>query len=235
MENVSVATLKQQIRVALDENHVSTELANLQDTDTLTLDELIESKIEDAADAVIRSAPIDMLSDIGELLSGDISTSVTAPYVVTMFLPSDFLRLIRFKLSAWKYAVHEVATPTQETLAKLYSPYGVCGTVDRPVVLISPHRESTTVQGVTSTRSGLKLEAFSGNESSNTLDNCLYAKKPTITTTTQNNTTIQNIQLGDRLKRPTVYYAAFLVASVVGEEKAAEKLFAVCKEMLNLE
>ena len=256
MENVSVGSLKQQIRVALDENHVSTELTNLQDTDTLTLDELIVSKIEDAAEAVVRSAPIDMLSDIGEVLNEAYVVHSPAPYFLKMVLPANFLRLIRFKVTGWDYAVHEVVLPTRDMQMKLHSPYGVLGTVDRPVILISPTRveaavdpndplgeNAATVEPIgsgtaslpTTTRSGLMLEAFCVPTGIIELDNCLYAARPKITTTTQDTTTIQQIQLGDRLIRPTVYYAAYLVASVVGEEKAAQNLLAVCKEMLNLQ
>lgn len=330
MENVSVESLKQQIRVALDENHVSTELTGLQDTDTLTLNEIIESKIEDAAEAVVRSASIDMIGDIAKQLDYPYVVSSQPPMCLRMSLPSDFLRLIRFKVAGWSYAVHEVAEPTRETLMKLHSPYGVLGTAERPVVTICPanvtfqttplipaylygekmyrpldengklkedattsdYTEANEVKGrgidtygiyrwqnlpdsylyyvwygdtdhpqdtdrwesitpsegvlyenidsgmygkweegemveVEYPTNGLALEAYCVPTGQSGPDNCLYAATPKIAS--------GRIMLGSRLIRPTVYYAASLVADTIGNEKAAEKLLAVCKEKLNIE
>jgi hypothetical protein len=220
MTTVSVDNFKKAVRIALDENNVTDELTGVQDTDTLTLDELIVSKIEDAAEAVVRSAPIDMISDIGKTLNEGFTVHAPAPLFLKMVLPADFLRLIRFKVSGWDYAVHEVTLPTRDIMMKLNSPYGVYGSVSRPIIVISPTR-------IDATHSGLMLQAYCVSSGEEGLDNCLYVAKPKIVS--------NNISLGDRLERPTVYYAASLVASALGNGKAAEELLAVCKEMLNLQ
>ncbi len=220
MTTVSVDNFKKAVRIALDENNVTDELTGVQDTDTLTLDELIVSKIEDAAEAVVRSAPIDMISDIGKTLNEAFTVHAPAPFFLKMVLPADFLRLIRFKVLGWDYAVHEVTLPTRDIMMKLNSPYGVYGSVSRPIIVISPTR-------IDATSSGLMLQAYCVSSGAEGLDNCLYAAKPKIAS--------NNISLGDRLERPTVYYAASLVASALGNGKAAEELLAVCKEMLNLQ
>lgn len=203
--------LMQDIRIVLDQNRNSGVLSNLGDVDTLSIDDIIESKIIDAADAVIRSAPANLLYDISvAATSGHTITNS----VVTLPLDTDFLRLIRFKMSGWQYPVHDALPYTEPEYVQCHSPYGVCGTKDRPMVFVVPYGEGTQ-----------RLEAFRAGSPSDTMD-CLYVKCSKF-----NN---DNITLGKHLVRPTIYYAAYLVAITLGAGEAAEKLLATCKEMLDI-
>ena len=210
----SVSTLVSDIRVALDQNMSSTALSTLGDVDTLSLEEIINSKIEDAAEAVALKAPLAMLSDVSE----DITATSTlmqqnTRYVTTLGLPSDFLRLVRFRLNSWSRAVNEAYGIDSPLYAQARSPYGIRGTVERPLVFIIP-----------SSLAGQKiLEAYCG-VSGDTIVDKLYVKKPTI-----NNS---NIVLASLLKRPTVYYAAYLVALTLQDKDAAERLLGVCMTLL---
>ena len=60
-----VEKIKQEVRVALDQNMSSDALLSISDIDTLSLEQIIESKIEDAAKIVTRDAPSYLLdSDV---------------------------------------------------------------------------------------------------------------------------------------------------------------------------
>ena len=52
-----VSELKREIRIALDQNMTSSQLLATGDIDTLSLEEIIESKIVDAARIVENQAP----------------------------------------------------------------------------------------------------------------------------------------------------------------------------------
>lgn len=213
----SVASIVEEIRIVLDQNMTSTALSELGDVDTLSIDVLIESKIIDAARQVILSAPYTLLSDIGVTITGT-PTIGASPFRATLALPNDFLRLLRFKFAGWDYPLYEALPPSSKLYLQAHSKYKVCGTKDRPLVFLCPGGAN----GVNI------LEVFCASSASDTLDNCLYVKKPEITTSNSTD----EINLGKQLKRPTVYYAAYLVALAIREADVAEKLLLVCKELL---
>lgn len=213
MQSYQVSQLKEKIRVALDENMSSTALAELGDIDTLSLDELIESKIEDAARIVVQEAPLSLLSDMTTPYT-TMSVSATAPYKATVDLPDDFLRLASIKLRSWPYAVYEVLPSDAPLYIQAHSPYGVVGTKDRPLVFMSVGANAKKT-----------LELFSASGSSDTLS-CLYIKQPKIADNA--------IQLGTQIVRPVVYYAASLVALAIKDKEAADNQLQVCKELLGI-
>ena len=112
--NYNVAELKQDIRIVLDQNNTSAQLISTEDIDTLTLEEIIESKIVDAARIVQRDAPSHLLDggtvfpSASQVVSWD-SQAGYGPGSVP--LPEDFLRLVCFKMSDWD---HPVYTPIYE-------------------------------------------------------------------------------------------------------------------------
>ena len=228
-----IEDLKKEIRVALDQNMSSTALSGLEDVDTLSLDELIESKIEDAAVAVVRSAPLILLYDVGVPLNGDLSIESNR---CSLPLPADFLRLLRFKLTSWTYAIYDVADADSSLYLEVHSPYGVRGNTDRPIAFIVPGEKLENDVPVPCQI----IEAYSSSGVSDTLDGCLYVKKPTIVGNVDDkgnddpsdDVTTYSIILAERLKRPTVYYAAYLVALAIHEQEVANSLLSVCNELM---
>lgn len=221
MSSIDKTSLLREIRVVLDQNMSSTALSALGDVDTLSLDELIESKIEDAAEAVVLTAPLHLLSDVSVALVNDpdhgrlLSLRNTFPHWGTFPLPSDFARLLSFKLVSWPYALHEALSVSSPLYVQCHSPFGVCGTKDRPHVFLVPSADASGV---------VALEIYSGGSENDTLESGLYVSKPIISD--------GSITLGKYLKRPTVYYAAYLVALSIQEKEAAERLLGVCNELL---
>lgn len=92
-------------RIALDMNERSESLVSQNDPATLTVDEIILSKIEQAARVVESNAPVWLL-DSGKPLSGSITFATQIGIGRgRMQLPDDFMRLITFKMSDWERAV----------------------------------------------------------------------------------------------------------------------------------
>lgn len=166
---VTDTEFKRLVRVCLDENMSSETLSALEDIDTLSLDELIESKAEDAALSVVRAAPIDKLGDVAQSLEGSVSISVDEPHKGVIQLPIDFERLVRFKMSSWRNALHDVQPPMTPNYEAANSEFAVYGTKDKPALFLVP----STVGG-----RDLCLEAFSAKDKNDTLDGCLYVATP---------------------------------------------------------
>lgn len=98
----AIEELTRAVRVALDENNTSATLSSLGDVDTLSVEEIIESKLEDAALIVHRDAPRHLL-DVGLPFSGTIRWESAVGYGRgVMTLPADFLRLVTFRMSDWR-------------------------------------------------------------------------------------------------------------------------------------
>ena len=219
--------IKRDVRICLDENPSSTAL--LGNVDTLKLEEIIDSKIEDAALAVINAAPFEKLGDISESLVGEIEIQPKAPYIGKMVMPSGFARLVRFKMKSWKRAVYGAQPTLSPLYEQAYSGYNVRGTKERPLVFLVP------VGTAEEFGTGLQLEFFCAGSATDTLDGCLYVKKPTkipLDLDGSDPASTWEMELGDKLYRPTVYYAAYLTALDVRDTQAAEALMAVVKELL---
>ena len=166
---VTDSEFKRLVRVCLDQNMSSEALAALEDVDTLSLDEIIDSKAEDAALTVVRIAPIDKLGDVAQSLEGALSIAGGEPHKGVIQLPLDFERLVRFKMSSWQYAVFTALPPLPPLYIEANSEFGVCGTKDRPLVFLVPSTENGK---------DLCLEIFSAKNTDDVLDGCLYIARP---------------------------------------------------------
>lgn len=216
---VSVSNIVRDVRVVLDQNMSSTALSSLPDVDTLSLDDLIESKIEDAARLVVESAPLPLLSDVVEAYSSfDMDMRDTFPYYGSIPLPTTFLRLVSFQMDSWEYPVHEAISPLSPLYKQVQNRYGIIGTPEKPVVCVKPSLGDGSPV----------LEFYSASEATEDVHHCTYVAIPKITTS--GNTKI--ITLGAHLERPTVYYAASLVAKSIRENELADKLAGTCTELL---
>lgn len=207
-------SLKQQIRIALDQNNVSTQLAAISDIDTLTIEQIIDSKLEEAARRVLLVAPYRLVGS-GKKIPDE--TSVTwesqAGYGAgSILLPSDFLRLLYFKMSDWNQPVYQVISVDEPLYRVQQSRFGgVRGNPQRPVCAIVPGSN------------GLVLEFYSctGGADVNISD-ARYLAIPKIVG--------NEIDIPPMLERAVIYKAARLVASTVGENDKAAVLEALCDE-----
>lgn len=210
----NVDDLKREIRIALDQNMNSTPLLDVGDIDTLSLDDIIESKIEDAARLVMRDAPLHLLDGgkaFGESIKWFSREGVGGGYIA---LPSDFLRLVSFQMSDWSYPVNVAITEDHPLYPLQSSRYaGIKGNPQRPVVALS------------SQPIGLVLEFYSCEAGEG-----VYVKRATYLPIPKING--GQIIFSEKLKSSVVYYAAYLTALSIGNGDLATVLLNTSKELM---
>lgn len=222
----NVNDLVAEVRVALDMNNSSSALSGISDPDTLTTDEVIRSKIEDAALAIESSAPALML-DGGESFSSASVTWDSGSATLkggSVKLPDDFIRLISYKMSDWKRAVTEPIDESDPLYLQQKSRFaGVRGNPESPVVaLVQRARTQNNNEGLT-------LEFYT-SASTATIERALYLPTPTVRTVSNT----EKINLCPKLKRAVVYYTAYLSALTWGDGEQAKALEAKALEMAGI-
>lgn len=210
-----VADIIRDIRVVLDENMVSSPLSGISDSGTLCLDEIIRSKIADAARIVEISAPSHLL-DRGEAFSTSIHWSSQVGFGSgSTHLPDDFMRLISFQMSDWSHAVTVAISETDPEYALQSSRYpGVRGCPQRPVVAII-HQPI-----------GLVLEFYSCMSGDRAhVKRARYLPLPRIID--------DEIRLCEKLYRSIIYYAGYLVSSCLGDTSAASSMLNTSQSLMS--
>lgn len=202
------------IRVTLDENQTSTPLTELGDSDALSLEDIIRSKIEDAVRTVDLSAPLWMVGPgipFGKSIAWDGQEGIGSGYIE---LPTDFLRLLSFQMSDWSRAVFEAITPDSPQYALQSSRFpGLRGNPQKPVVVL------------VNKPVGMTLEFYSCTGGKGThVKTANYLPQPRIMQ--------EKIHIPHQLKDAAVYYAAYLVALATGQSDQAEKLLAVSNSLI---
>lgn len=210
----SVTDLTREILVAMDMNERQEALIKQGDTDTLTLEEIIVSKIAQAARVVESNAPVWLL-DSGRALSGSITfAKEIGKGRGRMKLPDDFMRLITFKMSDWERAVTQPILETDPQYLLQSSRFaGLRGNPQRPVVAI------------VSEPTGLVLEFWScvGGEAVS-LQRGRYLPIPKIKE--------GGIDICEKLKDAVVLYAAYLTCLSTGHTEQAEGLLEQSKQLI---
>lgn len=204
------------VRKALDENSQEESLAAVGDVDTLMLDEIIESKIEDGARVVENSAPHHLL-DSGRVFGDSVEWSGKAGYGSgSIHLPDDFLRLAVFQMSDWAYAVTEPIYQDNPLYAQQHSRFaGVRGNTEAPVVAI-------VLQPI-----GHVLEFYSCSAGADVyVKYARYIPIPKIRN--------EEIELCEKLKPAIIYYIAHLVAQTLNNADLAEKMLSTAKSIAEL-
>lgn len=206
----NVSDLVSDIRVLLDLNEVDTQLVAAGDGDTLSIDALIESKLVEAARAIMSIAPVHLLPTTS-MASATITweTGRTSNIGGSIPLPAAFMRLVAFKMSDWERPVHQaigVASPIYEQQHSRYG--GIRGNKERPVVAIVP------------SNGALNLEFYSCATTSATIETALYCAYPYI----DNSGTTATITLPSKLLPEIEQYAGGLVCRSLGDEQKAAAL-----------
>lgn len=215
--NYSVEDLVEEARIAIDRNANSTPLASLGDVDTLTIDEIIRSKVEDAARLVEESAAHHLL-DAGKPFAASVTweNDVAGYGAGRVVLPDDFMRLVTFRMSDWYMPVTEAITEEDAAYPMQASRYaGVRGNPQRPVVAI--------VHGAT----GQELEFYSCSAGPGVRVNAArYIPLPKIAG--------GYIDLCPKLERAVVYRLASMAAAIVGASDLAALLLGTSNELAGI-
>lgn len=206
--------MKREIRIALDQDKTSDQLITIGDIDTLSMEDMIESKICDAARIVHSHAPSYLL-DGGKAFGESIGWKSRVGYGMGFIhLPDDFLRLVTFQMSDWTRAVTVAIDETDPLYAQQQSRYaGVRGNPQKPVVAI-------TMQPI-----GQVLEFYSCTAGAKVyLKRARYIPIPRI----ENGC----IELCEKLKSAVVYYTAYLVALSTGQNDLATSMSNIANELI---
>ena len=210
-----VSDIIRDVRVAIDNNDTSLEMPNnLIDIDTLTLEQIIESKVADAARVVESTAPFYLL-DSGKAFGDSIGWDGEAGYGSGhIHLPDDFLRLVTFQMSDWSYPVSEAITEEDEEYAMQRSRYaGIKGSPQKPVVAV-------VQQPI-----GLVLEFYSCYSGEHAyVKRARYIPIPRVVDGT--------IDLCEKLRPAIVYYTAYMVALSIKDGDLATAMLNQSKELM---
>ena len=164
MKSYFIDDIVEDVRISLDMNSNSETLSEFEDNDTLSINEIIKSKITEAVKLVHSIAPPHLL-DGGHFFGksvfwGDMESG-------WVMLPDDFLRFVVFQMSDWTRAVFH-AIETSDPLYNLQSaPYkGLRGTCNNPVCAIAIRHE------------GRVLEFYSCKDKQATVKKAMYIPYP---------------------------------------------------------
>lgn len=206
-----VQDIVRDVRIAIDENRTSEQLITDGDVDTLSLREVIESKVEEAVRRVETAAPVHLLD--GGRPFGD-AVFWRGGGTGWILLPEDFMRLIIFKMSDWERAVYEPITAADARYQLQFSRYkGLRGNPQNPVVAIVSRAE------------GRALELFSCKDDTATVEQAVYIALPRIDSD-------GGIEIAERCHKAVIYEAAALTLATLGEREQAITMSDLSKRLL---
>lgn len=199
------------IKVAIDQNSDSGQLLLDGDIDTLSLDEIIRSKIEEAGRRVETSAPTHLLEE-GHIFGNAIFWEKNGCGWV--LLPDDFMRLIAFRMSDWERTVYAAISVDEPKYKKQSSRYkGIRGNTQKPVCAIVNRAE------------GKALEFYSCDSEDAQIVRSSYLPYPEIDEA-------GGIDISERCYSAVVYAAAALVLATYGDADKASVMTELSKSFL---
>lgn len=193
------------VRIAIDMNRRDDPLFAEEDIDTLSLDDIIREKLADAVRMVEMEAPLELLES-GHDLRPEGSVFIDEDGKGFIPLPSDFMRLVAFRMSDWKRTVFEAISESDPQYALQSSRFkGICGNPDKPVVAIVRRAE------------GKVLEFYSCKSADAGVAQATYLPLPKIDS-------YGGIDVAEECYRAAVYRAASLALASVGDQLSATML-----------
>lgn len=203
--------IAQDVRIAIDENKKSEQLIPEEDIDTLSLEEIVRSKIVEAVRRVITEAPVHLLD--GGIPFGD-AVYWRDNLSGWILLPDDFMRLFIFKMSDWERPVYEGITAVDPEYALQHSRYkGIRGNPQKPVVAIVSRAE------------GRVLELYACKSKAATVEQAIYFPLPKMDE-------YGGIDIPERCYQAVVYEAAALVLATVGQAEMSAMMSELSKQLL---
>ncbi|WP_290456929.1 hypothetical protein [Muribaculum intestinale] len=198
------------VRIAIDQNMTSEQLIATEDIETLSLEDIIRSKIVEAVRRVETAAPVHFLEeghDFGDAVYwGDLESG-------WVLLPDDFMRLIAFRMSDWERTVYAAISVDDPLYAKQSSRYkGIRGNVQKPVCAVVNRAE------------GKALEFYSCNSEDAYVSRASYLPYPHIDED-------DGIDISEKCYTAVVYTVAALVLTTYGEADKASAMTDLAKSI----
>lgn len=199
------------VRVCLDQNETNEALLTSGDIETLSLDEIIKSKILEAVERVHLNAPSYLLEGGHNFGDAIYWRELESGWVL---LPQDFLRLVVFEMSDWEQAVYTAISTDDPDYEKQRSRFkGVRGTAQKPVCAIAIRPE------------GKVLEFYSCKSTDAQVSRAMYIPYPEIDE-------YGGVDISERCYKAVVYTAASLTLMTYGEVEKGNALSEVAKTFL---
>ncbi|MBD5201797.1 MAG: hypothetical protein HDS81_00565 [Bacteroidales bacterium] len=208
----NVTEIMRDVRVAMDQNDIDAQLIAENDTDTLELNEIIESKIIQGVRLVHEAAPARLLEEghsFGDELYWDGRESGH------VLLPDDFMRLVAFRMSDWERTVYSAITPADPRYARQSSRLkGIRGNPQKPVAVIVNRAE------------GKALEFYSCKSEDAQVATATYLPYPIIDSD-------GGIDISERCYEAVIYTIAGLVAATYGDAQKAAAMNETAKGLIH--
>lgn len=196
------------VRIAIDQNKTSEQLIATEDIETLSLEEIIRSKIVEAVRRVESAAPVHFLEEGHDFGDAVYWGNLESGWVL---LPDDFMRLIAFRMSDWERTVYASISVDDPLYAKQSSRYkGIRGNVQKPVCAVVNRAE------------GKALEFYSCNSTDAYVSRASYLPYPHIDED-------DGIDISERCYTAVIYTTAALVLTTYGEADKASVLTELAK------
>lgn len=204
-------TITKDVRIALDRNMVSDTLKEIGDIDTLSLDEIIRSKIVEGVKRIHSTAPAYLLD--GGYNFGD-AIYWKEHECGWVLLPEDFMRFVVFEMDDWERPVfNAVSTDDPEYELQSSRFKGVRGTAQKPICFISIRPE------------GRVLEFYSCKTSDAYVSRAIYLPYPKIDD-------YGAIEICQRCYDAVVYTAAALTVKTFGDSEKSNMFNELAKSTL---
>lgn len=211
MKVYQLERIAKDVRVTLDQNMVSAALAETGDVDTLSLNEIIKSKIAEGVARVHSEAPAYLLD--GGCNFGD-AVYWQSGGCGRVLLPEDFMRLVVFEMSDWERAVYHAISEDDEAYELQSSRFkGLRGTPQKPVCAIVVRPE------------GRALEFYSCRSETAQVSKAVYIPYPVVDP-------YGGIDICQRCYKAVVYTVASLVLFTYGDADKGNALSELAKTAL---
>lgn len=205
-----IENIAKDVRIALDRNGSSDALADIGDVDTLTIDEIIISKIIEGIKHVHSTAPAYLLdgatSFAGIVNWGDKESG-------WILLPDDFMRFVSFKMDDWSRPVYSCSTTDDIEYEKQSSRFkGLRGTSQKPLCFIAIRPD------------GRALEFYSSKSTDAEVEMATYLPYPKIES--------ESVKICEKCYNAVIYAIAALVLMTFGDAEKSNVFNELAKSSL---
>ncbi len=199
------------VRIAIDQNMTSGRLSDFEDMETLSLNDIISSKVEDAVKRIHSEAPAYLLDGGHHFGDAVYWKELESGWCL---LPEDFMRLVVFQMDDWERAVYHAMSEDDEDYEKQSSRFkGLRGTSQKPVCAITIRPE------------GRVLEFYSCKSNTAMVSKAVYLPYPKLDEDGY-------IEICERCYLAVVYTIASLVLTTYGAAEQSKVLSELAKSSL---
>lgn len=199
------------VRIAIDQNMSSDTLIGFDDVDTLSLNDIIKSKVTDAVKRIHSTAPAYLLDGGNNFGDAIYWKELESGWCL---LPENFMRLVVFQMDDWERAVYHAISEDDAEYKKQSSRFkGIRGTPQKPVCAIAIRPE------------GRALEFYSCKSENAMVSRAVYLPYPVIDKD-------DGIEICERCYQAVVYTIASLVLTTYGNADLSKALSDLAKSAL---